>query len=277
MAHRKLKECRLTLIGGPKVGKSILAVQFIRNFPYGDASLIEHRRIFKEIISHEASRSETFFHWLAPDTLHLIEQKLTQELPELNFTCDNTYKIPVAGHDGNEVMLVINDPFISNSTWATRTKMAEWMQTSNVFVLMYDITNRSSFEDILPLLELLYSRTFVQICPLILCGTKADLEQQRKVSKREGETLAALLKVPHLEISSHTGQNVLELFRQSVKEVKGFKRKPLIQRPMKPTGCTGPLTKGKLPWMWIPCLCCLLALISFSPWAIMLSYSAIVH
>src|SRR4051812_35258682 len=73
------------------------------------------------------SNPEYYLQLLDKDTRCLLERYLVKNLPELNFTCDDSYRIPKVV-DEVTTMLVINDPFISDRVWTTpRPKVAEVM------------------------------------------------------------------------------------------------------------------------------------------------------
>ena len=54
----------------------------------------------------------------------------------------------------------------------------------------------------------------------VLVANKADLEQDREVSRQEGEQLAASLGVNFFETSAKTGQNIEDLFTYIAEIVK---------------------------------------------------------
>ncbi|KAL0196585.1 hypothetical protein M9458_010157, partial [Cirrhinus mrigala] len=65
------------------------------------------------------------------------------------------------------------------------------MRWGDGFILVYDITDRGSFEDVVPLKGLLDEVKRPKHVPLVLLGNKADLEHARQVATEEGERLAA--------------------------------------------------------------------------------------
>ena len=78
-------------------------------------------------------------------------------------------------------------------------------------VIMYDITNRASFENINKWLYLLSQN--VSDKAKILVGSKLDLsEEKRIVTEEEGQNLADKNNMPFYETSSKTGENVEKIF-----------------------------------------------------------------
>ena len=64
------------------------------------------------------------------------------------------------------------------------------------------------------------------VVAFVLCGSKSDLEANRKVSRTSGEELAKMLGVSFFETSALTGSNVWEVFHQFSSRAK----KRLFQR-----------------------------------------------
>jgi small GTP-binding protein len=78
-------------------------------------------------------------------------------------------------------------------------------------VLMYDITNDSSLSHVYDWLSVI-NETKMDF-PIILVGGKADLDDLREVSYKEGLKIAKSLSLDNfIECSSKTGENVEEIF-----------------------------------------------------------------
>jgi small GTP-binding protein len=90
-----------------------------------------------------------------------------------------------------------------------------FIKRADGIILMYDITNRESFDtiskwrnDILDIKE----KDF----PVILVGNKTDLEDQRQVKREEGENIAKEFKFKFFEVSNKDGTNVEESSRELI-------------------------------------------------------------
>ena len=59
--------------------------------------------------------------------------------------------------------------------------------------------------------------------PLVLCGSKCDLESERTVSTSEGEELAQRMGVAFYEISALADINIREMFYTLVREIVDWK------------------------------------------------------
>jgi GTPase KRas protein len=93
-----------------------------------------------------------------------------------------------------------------------------YIRTGEGFVIVYDVTNRASFEET----EMFYRRIcMVRECtnlPLVLVGNKADLP--RAVSSQEGAALAASWGAVFIEASAKTCVNVDESFHAIIRQVR---------------------------------------------------------
>ena len=84
-------------------------------------------------------------------------------------------------------------------------------------LLVFDITNKSSFENGIPkMLDLIQPDDDMR---MILVGNKADAEDRRKVTRRQAEEFAANLGVLYFETSAVTGQNVQKVFEEITKVI----------------------------------------------------------
>ena len=96
-----------------------------------------------------------------------------------------------------------------------RSLSANFIKRADGIILMYDITNRESFDTISKWWEDIRDykeRDF----PVILVGNKCDLEDERKVKKEEGESMAKKYKVKFYEASNKDGTNVEESSRELI-------------------------------------------------------------
>jgi GTPase KRas protein len=89
------------------------------------------------------------------------------------------------------------------------------------FLLVYSVTTRSSFEEIVKLRDqIVRVKEDVPKVPLVLVGNKCDLEDRRQVTKTEGEDLARSWGVPFFEASAKLRINVENCFYQLVREIR---------------------------------------------------------
>ncbi|KAA8579980.1 hypothetical protein FQN60_005515, partial [Etheostoma spectabile] len=88
------------------------------------------------------------------------------------------------------------------------------------FVIVYDITDRGSFEEVAPLRSLLEEVKKPKNVPLVLVGNKSDLDHVRQVGTEEGERLAAEMACAFYECSAcaNEGGTVAEAFHELCRE-----------------------------------------------------------
>ena len=79
-------------------------------------------------------------------------------------------------------------------------------------LLVYDITNEESFKEI----ENFYIKEIKEFCikniPIILLGNKTDLEDERKITHKDGADLATKYKFTFMETSCEENYNVANAF-----------------------------------------------------------------
>ena len=76
-------------------------------------------------------------------------------------------------------------------------------------MLVYDVTDRASFEKMLSLIDTMDQRgTGPKQIPVLLVGNKADLREQREVDYEMGKKFADFQGLPFIETSALTGENV---------------------------------------------------------------------
>jgi len=99
------------------------------------------------------------------------------------------------------------------------------------FLVVYDITNRESFEKMTKWIEKIkhINRGKEMMPQIILIGNKCDLEEERKVSYEEGRNLAEEYGLKFFEVSAKTSENidfVLKMFkREEVAKAKAKTKK----------------------------------------------------
>ena len=98
-----------------------------------------------------------------------------------------------------------------------RSLIKSFYVNSSLAIIVYSIIDESSFEDIHFWIKELKSMSSPDI-KIILIGNKIDLEDQRKISKEQGEHMAKDYGfVGFFETSAKTGENVRVLFKKVIK------------------------------------------------------------
>lgn len=98
-------------------------------------------------------------------------------------------------------------------SWYPRSVTRSYYRNSAGGMLLFDLTNRASFESI----RRWHQEVTDTIQPFrmvfLLVGHKSDLAGQRRVGQREAEKLAASLGVQYVETSAKDASNVVQAFQ----------------------------------------------------------------
>jgi len=101
----------------------------------------------------------------------------------------------------------------------------QWIRDGQGFLLVYNITTRSTLEEVVLLHDKILRAKDTPTVPLVLVGNKCDLKDRREVSVQEGAELARTWNVPFFETSAKTKVNIEECFYELVREVRREQRK----------------------------------------------------
>ena len=106
-----------------------------------------------------------------------------------------------------------------------RSLIPMYTRDANIIILVYDITRKESFTHIPDWVKDL---TNVKLDEVIfgLVGNKIDLEDQRQVTKEEGEKYAQDNNIIFQEVSAKTGDNFSDLFYKKIFEQIIIKFRP---------------------------------------------------
>ena len=97
---------------------------------------------------------------------------------------------------------------------------SNYLKKANGILLVYDITNESSYDNISNWLEQINSKSDNER-PIILIGNKSDMVNERVISKEKGEELAKNCcgGINFYETSCKTGENVNEAINDLVYQI----------------------------------------------------------
>lgn len=110
--------------------------------------------------------------------------------------------------DGKKCELEIIDTAGQEAYAALRDN---YLRSGEGFLLLYSVTDRTSFEKIPLLYQHLLKVKECQAVPCVLVGNKCDLDPDDRVSENEGSMMAQKLKVPFFEASAKSRENVDEV------------------------------------------------------------------
>ncbi|KAG7216267.1 hypothetical protein INR49_021804 [Caranx melampygus] len=114
---------------------------------------------------------------------------------------------------------------VSLSDWDTagqerfRSVTHAYYRDAHALLLLYDITSKSSFDNIRAWLTEIHEYAQSDVV-IMLLGNKADMSGERAIRRDEGERLAREYSVPFMETSAKTGVNVELAFTAVAKELK---------------------------------------------------------
>jgi GTPase KRas len=100
----------------------------------------------------------------------------------------------------------------------------QYMRTGEGFLLVYSISSRQSFEEIMTFQQQILRVKDKDYFPIIVVGNKCDLEHERQVSRAEGEQLARQFGCKFIETSAKSRINVDNAFYDLVREIRRYNR-----------------------------------------------------
>ena len=125
--------------------------------------------------------------------------------------------LTTVGMDFQDKIIDIEDKKVRLQIWDTagqerfRNVTKSYFQSSHGFVLVYDITDETTFDKTNFWMDQI-KLNGIENAKLILVGNKCDLINERKVSIEEGEKRAKDNNIKFFESSAKEGTNVNELF-----------------------------------------------------------------
>lgn len=99
-----------------------------------------------------------------------------------------------------------------------------FLKGSNGVVIVYDITEKKTFEDLEQWIESIKENIDIDTLPIVLVGNKLDLESQRQVSKEQAEQFAKNEKFKYFETSSKNNIGIEETFQYLAEEMYRIKQ-----------------------------------------------------
>lgn len=121
----------------------------------------------------------------------------------------------------------------------------QYMRTGEGFLLVYSITSRQSFEEMITYQQQILRVKDRDYFPIIVVGNKCDLDKDRAVQKEEGEALARQFGCKFIETSAKSRLNVDTAFYDLVREIRRY-NKEMSTYPSGPGALSARTPEGKL-------------------------------
>lgn len=142
-------------------------------------------------------------------------------------TFDNTYQATI-GIDFLSKTMYLDDRTVRLQLWDTagqerfRSLIPSYIRDSSVAVVVYDITNRTSFVNTAQWIDDVRAERGQDVI-IVLVGNKTDVSDKRQVTTEEGEKKAKEFdRVLFIETSAKAGYNVKALFRKIAEALPGM-------------------------------------------------------
>ena len=146
-----------------------------------------------------------------------IQLTQNQFVHEYDPTIENSYRKQVEV-DGNISVMDILD---TAGQEEYRVLQDQYIHRGEGFVVMYSVTSRASFELVTKFQQKIFMvKDEEEYFPMVIVGNKCDLDDQREVTKDEGEELAKTIRCPFFETSAKARINVEECFIECVREIR---------------------------------------------------------
>eukprot|EP00027_Filamoeba_sp_ATCC50430_P013493 CAMPEP_0168570300 /NCGR_PEP_ID=MMETSP0413-20121227/16642_1 /TAXON_ID=136452 /ORGANISM="Filamoeba nolandi, Strain NC-AS-23-1" /LENGTH=161 /DNA_ID=CAMNT_0008602903 /DNA_START=222 /DNA_END=707 /DNA_ORIENTATION=+ len=116
-----------------------------------------------------------------------------------------------------------------------RSLIPSYIRDSSVAVVVYDITNRTSFLNTAKWIDDVRTERGTDVV-MMLVGNKTDLADKRQVSVEEGEARAKEHDIMFIETSAKAGFNIKALFRKVASALPGMENTQLAKPAGEPTG-----------------------------------------
>nr|Q09930.3 RecName: Full=GTP-binding protein drn-1; AltName: Full=Di-Ras/Rig/Noey2 Ras-like protein homolog; Flags: Precursor [Caenorhabditis elegans] len=128
-------------------------------------------------------------------------------------TIEDTYRQVISCNQKNVCTLQITDTTGSHQFPAMQRLS---ISKGNAFILIYSVTNKQSFAELVPIIEMMkeVKGNAIAETPIMLVGNKKDEESKREVSSNSGQKVATNMECGFIETSAKNNENITELFQQ---------------------------------------------------------------
>jgi small GTP-binding protein len=128
------------------------------------------------------------------------------------------------------------------------TKKVSNLKSINAYILVYDVTNQTSFDNIKNYIEEIKKDLSTKNIPLILVGNKNDLTKNKTVITETAQEFATKNNIPFFETSMHNNVKIQEIFNKTAALCFENKESEYCHNGIDQTEKDQNLTKSKLTW-----------------------------
>lgn len=147
-------------------------------------------------------------------TCIIIRYSENKFIENYDTTIGLNYKLKQLDIEGNPIKLQIWD---TSGEEKFKSIAKNFYRNANGVLLVYDICNRKSFDEVEEWISQIKDNADNDDIVLVLCGNKIDLENNRTVTKEEGQQLAKNNGISFFECSAKNGVNINEIFLEMSK------------------------------------------------------------
>ena len=144
----------------------------------------------------------------------------------MKHTFEESYKCTI-GVDFLMKTLEIKNKIVKLQLWDTagqekyKSMVSSYYRGANVALVVFDLTNHSSF-DSLPLWIENYYKNGPEQKNIILIGNKKDMEEERQVTQEEAELFSETNNMIYFETSAKEGDNIEYVFNYTAEKLVDF-------------------------------------------------------
>uniref|UniRef100_A0A8B9GYP7 small monomeric GTPase n=1 Tax=Astyanax mexicanus TaxID=7994 RepID=A0A8B9GYP7_ASTMX len=205
---RRMSRAKLVVLGRDNCGKTALCVRFITKRFIGE---YDHKK-------GKTDRQTDIHMHIQPPVRPTCPCKahnpLLFPLSEVTYRCRKTV-------DKETIDLEILDTVNKECMGPASTSLESSIKWGDGFLIMYSVTDRSSFEAVSRLKRLIDHVKQTLGIPTVIVANKSDMENGRAVRTEEGQALARDLRCSFFEVSVAEGSSAVEAaFGQLIREVR---------------------------------------------------------
>ena len=148
-------------------------------------------------------------------------------VPEYDPTIEDCFRTQKVFHGETCVLNIVDTAEQEGHCWFSYKQ--RFYKSGDAIILYYSISNKRSFKDASLILADIAKTREQSSFPLVVVGSKCDLEESREVTTEQGRQFAENNGGEFLESSAKLGMNVGEIFYLGWREIKRHRNEPVIE------------------------------------------------